>query len=163
MEDTRLLTRLQRGERAAFEDLWQRWRGAVWSVCVAMCAERSDAVALLQAVYGSLPRSVPGWAAPTPLCCHLGAHVFRVVHAQLELSPVVGIDVPTAGAVRVPDAATARDVLLRVEPHVRLVYLIDLFFHCPAPTLAQLLELDANDLRHARGMAAWRVIEGGAQ
>lgn len=161
LSDRRLFVRLRRGEPAAYRDLWAQWRNAVWSVCVAVQPDRAQAVGLLKAVYRELPAVVRGWPTDEPLCCLLGAHVYRVIRDQMELPDPAGIQVPVPSQVRAPSREHVRATLQGLPPMIRLVYTLDLFFGCSATTLARLLDVSEDELRHCRSVAAYGVIAAG--
>lgn len=162
LADVRLLNQARSGDPAAVRQLWTQWRTPMWSVCRSMAADKAEAVALLQALYAELPLAVRGWARDEPMCCLVGTWVFRRVSASLELERVAGIEVHAPQTVCAPTRADAAVRIARLSPPVRLVYLVDLFFGCPASTTAALLGVDELDLRHARSAAAWSVVAGGA-
>jgi len=62
-----------------------------------------------------------------------------------------------------PTAIDPGEVVRRVsefDPSVRLVYLLDLFFTCPAAGLARLTGLDEQVIRDARITACWALVAG---
>lgn len=162
LADVRLLTRAKAGEPAAIAEIWQQWRNPLWSVCRAMADDKGGAIELLRALYAELPAAVRGWARDTALCCHVATWVFRRLGAILELPALSSIEAPAPHAVEVPSQEEAARRLARLSPRVRLVYLIDLFFGCPASTTASMLDVSELDLRHARSKAAWSLVAGGA-
>lgn len=162
LADVRLLTRAKAGEPAAIAQLWQQWRNPMWSVCRAMATDKAHAIELLRTLYAELPSVVRGWARDTSLCCHVATWVFRRLGAMLELPALPSIDVQAPQMVQVPSRTEASQRIAQLSPRVRLVYLIDLFFGCPASTTAALLNVDELDLRHARASAAWSMVSGGA-
>ena len=161
LADRRLLHRLQAGEPAAFAALWADWRDAAWSACRAMQPDRDRAVGLLTRIYRELPRSARGWDARHPLCCLMGAHVFQSLGAALQLDLPAGIDPDIPPSVRAPTPQEVQARLSSLDPAVRLVYVADLLFGCPATTLAALLAVDEQQLRAARSAAAFAVVSGG--
>lgn len=161
--DARLIQRLRRGEPAAWDELWGAWRNRCWSVVSPMGRDREHAISLLREVYRTLPGAVRGWSPGTPLCCLVGVHTYAVVAGAMELSSIDGIEVHVPEETHTPSPDHAVRTLASMPDHVRLVYLIDLFFGCPAGTTAALAGVDENDLRHARSVAAYAIVSGGAQ
>lgn len=161
--DLRLIERLQRGDPAAFQQLWGQWRDPAWTACRAMTTSRDAAVALLTVVYRDLPRAVRGWDRQTPPCCLFGAHVFATIHREMELPPIRGIEAHIPPGVRAPSPDDVRHRLGSLDPAVRLVYVADLFFGCASATLSGLVGVDEQELRNARTAAAYALVaEGGA-
>jgi len=163
LADARLLTRARSGDPRATAEVWTNWRNPLWSVCRAMAADKAEAIELLKELYADLPRAVRGWARDEPLCCLVATWAFRRLHASLELTDLTGIAVTVPETVATPDAALVSERLDRISPQVRLVYLIDLFFGCPASTTADLLGVSEQDIRQARSSAAWSMVAGGAR
>lgn len=161
LAEARLVRRLQAGEPGAFQELWGGWRDRCWSVISPMAEDRDQAVALLRDVYLGLPIAVRGWPLDTPLCCLVGCHVFLGVHRGLELPAIAGIEADIPPVLAAPDKAGVAGRIAAMPPHVRLVYLVDLFFGCPAATTAALVGQDEHQLRLARSKAAWSVVAGG--
>ncbi len=160
MAEARLIQRLRRGEPAAWEALWGAWRDRCWSVVAPMGRDRAHAVALLAEVYRTLPGVVRSWSPGTPLYCLVGVHTYTTVAAAMELGTIDGIDIGVPTATHTPSADDAVRTLASLPDHVRLVYLLDLFFGCPAGTTATLAGVDELDLRHARARAAYAIVAG---
>jgi len=143
-------------------DLWTSWRNPLWSLCVAMAADNTQAIDLIKDLYADMPSAVRGWARDEPLCCLMATWAFIRLRANLELPALAGIEVTVPATVEAPDAASISDRVNRLTPQVRLVYLIDLFFGCPASTTAALVGASERDLRQARASAVWSIVAGGA-
>ncbi len=160
LAERRLIARLRRGEPGALAELWGRWGPAAWSVCAAMAGGPGDEAAkrLLLRVYEALPREAAGWTPDRPLSCRIAGLVYRVVVDGLELRARTGIEaaVPTRfAAPAVPEIAGR---IAALEPYLRLVYLLDVFFDCPAAALAELAGVAEPDIRAARAAAAWALV-----
>ena len=162
LADRRLVERLRRGEPGAADELWVARRDAVWAVCRAMADSRDAAVALLQQVYLELPRAGRGFDPQAPVCCGVAAWLWRDIGGLLELPPLVDIEPvpPDRHAELSPAQVVGR--LGALEPNVRLVYLIDLYFGCPVGRLAELVAIAEPDLRAARTQAVWGLLGQGA-
>lgn len=158
LADVRLLGRLRSGEPEALNALWMRWRDPIWSTCAAMTGDRGVAVDLLRAVYSELGRECRGWSAPLPVACFVAAHTWRVVGARLELPGLTGITPTVPFAMAPPDPGAVATLVAGIEPNVRLVYLLDLFFACPAAGLARLVGVSEQVLRGARSQASWALV-----
>lgn len=158
LADARLVRRLRSGETAAFQALWAAWRDRCWSVLRPMAASREEAVGLLRAVYLGLPQAVRSWPTDTALCCLVGGHVFRVARCELELPPITGIDAPVPLALSAPDREGVARRVAAMPANVRLTYLVDLIFGCPAATTAALVGEDEHQLRLARAQGAWSIV-----
>ena len=126
--DLQLVSALRRGYPAAEASLWARWKGPLWTICGAMAADRDQAVALLAGLYADLPALARGFTPDLPLCCQVGAAAFSGLSRALELPAPDGIDVVIPVAVQVPTPDRIRDILDRLDPVVRLTYLVDLYF-----------------------------------
>jgi hypothetical protein len=161
--DVRLGRRLRVGEPAAFQILWLKWRDQCWSVCSAMSHDRAESVALLGGVYTGLPGVFRGHPGSCPLCCLVAGHVYSVVQRNLELPPLGGIGINVPSAVDTPDSALAARRVAAMSPNLRLVYLVDLFFGCPAANTAALTGANEDDVRAARSTAAWSVVSAGGE
>ena len=162
LADARLLTRARAGEPSALTEMWTAWRGPLWSVCRAMAPQEAHAFELLKDLYGDLPTAVRDWARDESMCCLIATWAFGRLQTSLELAVATGIPVSVPERVVTPDPAL---VLRRVEalsPPVRLVYLIDLFFGCPASTTARMLGITEAQIRTARASAAWSMVAGEA-
>lgn len=158
LADVRLLRRLRTGEPAAVAELWGAWRGKLWAVCQAMAPERADAVALLASLYGQLPAAARGWREDRPICCLLAGWMLPLIARALELPPVSGIHSPPPARVQRVGAAALPARLAALPPALRLVYLVDLMFCCPAATTAELSGLAEDQVRAARSAAAWSLV-----
>ncbi len=162
LAEARLVTQAKAGETAALAQIWADWRTPLWSICLAMADDKPHALELLRALYAELPVVVRGWSRDTSLCCLVATWVFRRLHATLELAQLESIDAPAPAVVSVPSRKVVAERIARLSPRIRLVYLIDLFFGCPADTTAAILQVDEVALRHARAVAAWSLVAGGA-
>lgn len=158
LAERRLVERLRRGEPAAVDELWMAQRDAVWAVCRAMAETQDGAVALLRQVYLDLPRAGRGFDVQAPLCCGMAAWLWRDIGGLLELAPLRGIEPvpPDRHAALASTQVVAR--LGALEPNVRLVYLLDLYFGCPVGRLSDLVALPEADLRAARTQAVWGLL-----
>lgn len=158
LADVRLLKRAQAGEPAAHAQLWADWRDTIWSTCRAMTASDVTARALLDAHYQHLPTAVRQWPRDQPLCCLVAHWSHARIHQFLQLPPLTGITMPAATRAAPPLAKDIPTRLALVPPAIRLVYLLDLFYGCPAPTMASLLGVAETELRLARATAAWTLL-----
>lgn len=159
LEEFRLLSRAKVGEPAALAAVWRNWRNAIWSICLAMARDREHALSLLKTLYGELRSVIRGWTTDTTPCCLVATWIFRRLHALLELPDLQSIDAPAPRAVSVPGHQQVAARVARLSPGLRLVYLIDLFFGCPAQKTAAILGVDEVALRHARAIAAWDLVK----
>lgn len=162
LADARLLHAARSGAPHAAAAIWKQWRTPIWSVVLAMTQDKARALAELRELYQDLPSAARQWSPQEDLCCHISAWVFRRLQHSLELPEVAGIEVVVPHAVASPTQSQAAERIRSLAPQIRLVYLIDLFFRCPASVTAGLLGIAENDLRHARSNAAWAVVAGGA-
>jgi hypothetical protein len=123
-----------------------------------MTDTQDAAVALLRQVYVELPRASRGFDAQAPICCGVAAWLWRDIGGVLELPPLGGIEPvpPDRYAELAPAQVAAR--LGALEPNVRLVYLLDLYFGCPVGRLSDLVALPEVDLRAARTQAVWGLL-----
>jgi len=113
---------------------------------------------LLSAVYGELPPAARAWEAHLCLSCLMGAHVFETVRRRLALPLPQGTAPRLPPAVRLPPAAEVLRRLSQVDPMDRLIYLCDLFFHCPVAETSEMLGLSVAQLRNARIRVAWSLV-----
>ena len=162
LQEFRLLTRAKSGEQAALAEVWRTWRNAIWSICLAMARDQEHALSLLKALYGDLRSVIGGWTPEITPCCLAATWIFRRLHGLLELPELQSIDAPAPRAVAVPSQHQVAARVARLSPGIRLVYLIDLFFGCPAQTTAAILGVDEVALRHARATAAWDLVKADA-
>ncbi len=156
--EVRLIRRLRDGDAAAFQELWGAWRDRCWSTIRPMVASREEAVMLLRDVYLGLPGAVRGWPDDVPLCCLVGCHVYSAVRRGLELPSIAGIQAHVPPSLAVPNSDGVARKISTMPASVRLTYLVDLFFGCPAATTAALLNEDEGQLRQARSQGAWAVV-----
>lgn len=161
--EARLVQGLRRGDPAAFDALWTRWKRPIWSLCNGMADDRAHAQALLQDIYGALGTDCRGWSPDVSLCCHVSSLVYQRLQQRLELPQLDGIDIDVPEHTGTPTRADVQARLRAVPPELRVVYLLDVFFRCPAGTLSQLLQCEENDVRHARARVAFALVaQGGA-
>jgi len=153
-----MVRRLQSGDPAAFQELWGAWRDRCWSTIRPMVASREEAVMLLRDVYLGLPGAVLGWPADVELCCLIGCQVYSAVRRRLELPSIVGIQAHVPPTLAVPNRDGVARKISTMPPSVRLTYLVDLFFSCPAAMTAALVNEDEGQLRQARSQGAWVVV-----
>ncbi|MCB9780759.1 MAG: hypothetical protein H6742_19480 [Alphaproteobacteria bacterium] len=158
LADARLVQRLRQGEPAAFDELWAQWQRPIWSLCNAMADDRAQALSLLQDVHGALSLACRGFAPDVSLCCHVSSLVYRRLQQRLELAPLDGIDIDVPAHTGPPPRAQLAARLRAVPAELRVVYLLDVFFHCPAGTLSQLLQCSEVDVRHARAQVAFALV-----
>lgn len=125
-----------------------------------MTADAAHARALLQDVYACLPMAARGWSLDAPVCCQLSQLLWERLHRALELAEPVGISVTPPTTTAAPSLATVSSRLAAVPPELRVIYLLDLFFRCPAATLARLSGWSEQDVRNARATVAWRLVAG---
>jgi DNA-directed RNA polymerase specialized sigma24 family protein len=158
LDDARLLQRLRRGEPDGFETVWERAKDDLWSVCVAMSDGEPEARGLLEDLYEGLWSETRAWRVDAAICCLVATYAWRRISALLELPALGGIDKGVMPPFEVPsaDAVTAR--IVQIPRPIRLVYLLDLFFGCPADELARMTSLQEAALRDARAAATWRML-----
>jgi len=161
LDDARLIARLRRGDPAALSELWEGWKTRVWAICRGMATDTDQARALLQDLYGTLPGTVIGWSLDAPVCCQLSRHTWSRLHACLELETPAGIPLSVPDQTRAPAAAEVGARLAEVPPELRVIYLLDIFFRCPAATLAALSGWQERDVRNARAMVAFHLVSTG--
>ena len=125
-----------------------------------MC-DGQEAQALLLEAYEDLPTLCRSWTPSAGICCHISGWLYRRVAAQLELAQLSGIQLvpPTSFAPPAPDAVPR--LLRSAAPEMRLVYVLDLFFGCPAGQLSSLIEVSEAQLRDARTAVVWHLLSGG--
>lgn len=158
LSEARLVQRLRRGEPAALQELWARWRGPVWAVCRSMSADRASGVQLLAGLYAELGAQARAWQEDQPLCCAVAAWVLTGVKRELQLPDPTGIHAPLPDAAQRVDRPTAQRRLASLPPEIRLVYLVDLMFRCPASLTAELTGWSEDQIRAARANAAWALV-----
>ena len=158
LADVRVIRSLQRGEPAALQGVWDAWKHACWSICKAMAADLTQAKALLLVIYGELPASSRTWDPQRPVCCQLGSLVHRAIAGELDLPGLTEVDFELPEAVAPASTADLLGRMGRVPPLLRLVYLVDLFFHCPSAETSALLGIPESALRQARSRVAWALI-----
>jgi hypothetical protein len=156
LDDARLLQRVRRGEPDGVLRVWDGAKDELWSVCLAMAPDR--ALELLQDLYDGLWSETRAWRADVAVCCLVAAYAWRRLEALLQLGPIPDIDRSVPSALEVPSADQIAARLAGVPGTARLVYLLDLFFGCPADELARLTGLREEALRDARADATFRVL-----
>ncbi len=158
LEDAKLLHRVRRGEPDGIERVWQDAKDDLWSVCVAMADDESEALGLLRDLYDGLWNETRGWRADVAICCLIAAYAWRRLQTLLQLPPIGGIDRSVSSTLEVPAADAVAARLAAIPGPARLVYLLDLFFGCPADELARLTALQEDALRDARADATFRML-----
>ncbi len=162
MQDARLIARLRRGEREALTSLQEQWRDAVWSVSCAMTGSEREAQSLVQAMWRSLRDDTRGWSANTPLCCQLAGLLCRLIASRLDLPQPDAEGFSLRYAQRAIPAEEIAATIPTIPPATRLVFLLDLFFECPADALAHATGVPEPSVRHARSAALWRFVPLGS-
>ncbi len=162
MQDARLIARLRRGEREALAGLQEEWRDAVWSVCSAMTGSEREAQSLVQAMWRSLKDDTRGWSATSPLCCQLAGLLCRLVASKLDLPQPDEEGFVLRYAERTVHAQDVSAMLPTIPPSTRLIFLLDLFFECPADALAHATGVPEPAVRSARSAAIWRFVPLGS-
>jgi hypothetical protein len=158
LEEARLLQRIRRGEPDGVDRVWDDAKDDLWSVCVAMAADETEALGLLRDLYDGLWGETRGWRTDVATCCLLAAYAWRRLHALLQLAPLGGIDRSVSPTLEVPGADAVAARVAAIPGPVRLVYLLDLFFGCPADELARLTQIHEDELRDARAAATFRIL-----
>lgn len=158
LAEARLLQRLRRGEPAALQVVWDDWKHAIWSICKAMDADPEGARALLLAVYRDFPSAARGWEHEHALCCQVGALVYSVLSEALSLPVLLDFSPELPSEVADPTPEQVLQRIAEIPPLHRLVYLVDLFFHCPSAETSSILGISEMALRHARTQAAWALV-----
>lgn len=158
MQDSRLIARLRHGEPQALAQLWDQWKGPIWSLCRGMGTDPDQARLLLQDVYGVLPTAARGWSLDAPVCCQLSKLLWQRLAGILELQAPVGIQASPPDRTCTPARADVAARLAAVPPELRLIYFLDIFFRCPAATLAHLSGWSEQDVRKARAKVAWALV-----
>lgn len=161
MQDARLIARLRRGEREALAGLQEDWRDEIWSVCGAMTGSEGEARALVQTVWRSLRDETRVWSATTPLCCQLAGLVCRVIVERLSLPQPDAEEMPFRFAERDVEAQEVAARVRQIPPATRLIFLLDLYFGCPADALAAATGVPVGAVRYARSAAIWRMVAPG--
>jgi hypothetical protein len=158
LAEARLLQRVRSGEPDGILRVWDDAKDDLWSVCVAMSSDEAQALELLRDLYDGLWSETRGWRSDVAICCLLAAYAWRRLQALLQLPPLGGIDRSVASTLEVPgvDAVAAR--VAAIPGPMRLVYLLDLFFGCPADELARLTQIHEEALRDARADATFRML-----
>ena len=158
LEDAKLLQRIRRGEPDGVLRVWNDNKDELWSVCVAMSRDETEALDLLRDLYDGLWSETRGWRTDAAVCCLLAAYAWRRLQALLQLAPLGGIDRSVSSTLEVPGADAVAARVAAIPGPVRLVYLLDLFFGCPADELARLTQLGEDALRDARAAATFRIL-----
>jgi DNA-directed RNA polymerase specialized sigma24 family protein len=158
LEDARLLQRVRRGDPEGVEQLWDGAKDDLWSVCVAMTPDGDRALDLLRDLYDGLWSETRAWRVDAAICCLVAAYAWRRLQAVLQLEPLAGIDRGVSSTLQVPGADAIAARLAAIPGSTRLVYLLDLFFACPADELARLTALQEDALRDARADATFRML-----
>ena len=158
LEEARLLRRVRSGEQDGILRVWDDAKDDLWSVCVAMARDEAEALELLRDLYDGLWSETRGWRSDVAICCLLAAYAWRRLQALLQLPPIAGIDRNVSSTLEVPGADAVAARVAAIPGQVRLVYLLDLFFGCPADELARLTQLQEEALRDARADATFRML-----
>lgn len=158
LEDARLLQRIRRGEPDGILRAWDESKDELWSVCVAMTKDESEALELLRDLYDGLWSETRAWRTDVAICCSMAAYAWRRLQARLQLPPLGGIDRDVTFTLEVPGADGVAARVAAISGPIRLVYLLDLFFGCPADELARLTQLAEESLRDARADATFRML-----
>jgi hypothetical protein len=158
LDEARLLQRIRLGEPDGVDRVWEDAKDDLWSVCVAMTANETEALRLLRDLYDGLWSETRGWRGDVAICCLLAAYAWRRLEALLQLPPLGGIDRGVSSTLEVPGADAVAARVAAIPGPMRLVYLLDLFFGCPADELARLTRLREDALRDARAAATFRIL-----
>jgi DNA-directed RNA polymerase specialized sigma24 family protein len=158
LEEARLLQRVRRGEPDGILRAWDDAKDDLWSVCVAMANDETEALELLRDLYDGLWSETRGWRADVAICCWMAAYAWRRLQALLQLPPLGGIDRNVSSTLEVPGADAVAARVAEIPGPTRLVYLLDLFFGCPADELARLTQIHEEALRDARADATFRML-----
>lgn len=158
LAEARLVQGVRRAEPAALQAVWDEWKHATWSVCKAMEPEPEGARRLLLAVYRSFPRQARAFSTDHPLCCQVGALVHLVLADELGLPELSEEEPEPPAALRGLGGGDVAARLAGIAPELRLVYLLDLFFHCPSAETSSLTGISESALRSARSRVAWALI-----
>lgn len=158
MQDARLIARLRRSEREALAGLQETWRDAVWSICCAMAARGQDPGALASAVWRGLKDDARGWSANRAICCHLAGLVARVLVRRLDLPQPDLEEFEPRAADHLVEAHEVLALVAGFPPANRLVFLLDLYFECPADALSDATGVLEPALRAARSTATFRLV-----
>lgn len=158
IEDARLISRLRAADRGALDELWVSWRAPTWAVCRGMGGEPERARALFDDIQAQLPGAVRGWSLESPVCCQLSRLVWRRLEARLELPRPAGIEASVPARTATPSRDEVARRLSRVPPELRVIYLLDVFYRCPARTLAALSGWAELEVRKARAAVAWALV-----
>ncbi|NOY25931.1 MAG: hypothetical protein GXP62_08680 [Oligoflexia bacterium] len=161
MQDARAISRLKAGDGAALTDLWTRWKTPIWSLCRGMASDVEHARELLRDIYVHLPPAARGWSLDAPVCCQVSALVWSRLQRRLELRAPDGIDVHIPDHAAAPSRTVIAGKLAAIDPELRVIYLLDVFFRCPAATLARISGWGEADIRTARAAAAWQLVTVG--
>lgn len=158
LAEARLIRRLGRGDSAALDALWTRWRNPVWSVLRGVSPDHASALALLEHVYRALPEAARTWAPDHPLACLVAGWVLRSTSQAMGISWDGELDqTHSNGAAAEVDGPEEVRRLAALPPGVRLAYLLDLFFECPVATTAGLGGASEAAVRGRRSAGAWAV------
>lgn len=161
MQDARLIARLRRGEREAIAGLQETWRDAVWSICCAMAPRGEVPGALASAIWRGLKDDARGWSANRPICCHLAGLVARALVRRLDLPQPDQESFPPSPADHAVEAHEVLALVATFPPANRLVFLLDLYFECPADALSDATGVLEPALRAARAAATFRLVPPG--
>lgn len=123
-----------------------------------MADDPQHARLLLQDLYGALPVAARGWSLDAPVCCQLSSLVWQRLSRTLELSAPIGIQASLPDETRAPSRQEVAARIAAVPPELRLIYFLDIFFRCPAATLARLAGWSEQDVRQARAKVAWALV-----
>lgn len=156
--EARLVQGVRRADPGALQEVWDTWKHAAWSVCRAMAPDAEAARLLLVAVYREFPRQARTFTTEHPLCCQVGALVHLVLAAELDLPELSEVQPEPPVQPRAPEGDELARRLAALPPELRLVYLLDLFFHCPSAETSSLTGISETALRHARSRVAWALV-----
>lgn len=161
LDDARRLAGLRRGDPGAVADLWDEWKTRLWAICRGMAADPDQARVLLADIHHSLPSAVIGWSLEVPICCQLARHTWSRLHRHLQLAEPDGITLSVPDRTRSPAASEVAARLAELPPELRVIYLLDVFFSCPAAILAALSGWDETQVRRARAAVAFHLVSAG--
>ncbi len=167
LAEARLLRDLRGGKAAAAHEVWERFRSPIQAVCRGMGDGSGETVVEWRALFDGLragfQETARHWPVDRPLCCLVGAWVFTALAGRLNVGSLVGVQVSIPRVVRAPSIDEVPERLGRLSPAVRLVYLVDLYFGCPASLLAEISGQPEVGLRMARAVGAWGMVDAGSQ